>query len=607
MFFPKLKAVKEKYFNVDSFGSLVQGENVPDGSFSEMENLTGERFPLMSIREKRAVYSAPYPLFFEGERVTAVTDTPSGLLICCETAVYLGGVKVEGAVLDPSVTDRAAVLFGRNIFISPDGVYIKRTDEGISVSRCNFTFTSPTAGLCYSTEDGTDIFPDFFGDIPTSASVGNTLVLSDGKKMELMGYTGEKWIKQYDLFIRIDLPSDISGFSAGEVISIKSSGGLIDDGYYTVKRVFSDSLVLTGNLRGDGNISAVTLSKLIPKMDFAVEHNNRIWGCRYGMNNDGSFVNEIYASKLGNPEEWYSFEGISTDSYSVSLGCSGEFTGAAKVGNEVIFFKENFIIRVLGDSPSDFTVCTVPARGVEIGQHRSLVNLGERLFYKGTDGITVYDGTLPFVISERDAFTGFYDASAGAFKGKYFIALTSPRGERAIYIYDTENGLLHREDAGGNLRHFFMKDGNLFWLSENENLSYTLFARDFSRLTEKNKAVPVLGEVAFTPHAEKAVEWYCETGRLCRGITGYNKKIRALRLSLDLGEDAVVRVSVKPDTKEHFREIFYLSRKTDGILSCLVPVEPCKFFTLRIEGRGDFILHGFGAVIKLTSEVRDID
>ena len=31
--------------------------------------------------------------------------------------------------------------------------------------------------------------------------------------------------------------------------------------------------------------------------------------------------------------------GLSTDSYAVSLGCPGEFTGAAVIGGDLIFFK----------------------------------------------------------------------------------------------------------------------------------------------------------------------------------------------------------------------------------------------------------------------------
>lgn len=603
MFFPKLKAYKEKSLSVNKFGSLVFGEAVPDGCFADSLNLTGDKYPLMSARDKRAEYKSSYPLGFGGESVTAVLDTPSGLLICTETAVYLDGVKIEGAVLSGKTAFRQAILTGRNIFICPDGIYIKCTDEGVSVSLCNFTVSAPEAELTYCTEDGTDVFPQYFGDIPQSAVTGDTLVLSDGSKMELMGFTGEKWIKESDLYFRLCMPFDFTGISEGDSVHVKSKGGLLRDGYFTVKTVFSDSLVLSGNINSDGVIAQVTLSRRIPKMDFAVEHNNRIWACRYGENNEGEFVNEIYASRLGDPTEWGSFQGISTDSYTASLGCPGEFTGVGKVGNEVVFFKDSCLIRVLGSSPSEFTVYTVPGRGIEKGQHKSLVNLGERLFYKSAEGITVYDGTLPFLVSERDAFTGFKEAVAGYDGGKYVIAMTSPRGDRAVYVYDTGNGLWHKEDDSFYTLCMFRKDGNLFYVSRDNRV----FVRDGKRLTPENSYLPLYGEVAFTPESEEEVLWYGETGKLCRNITSHNKRVRALRFSLTLSEDAVFRVLIKPDSAECFRELFFLDKKTDGIFSCCVRVPGCKFFTLRFEGQGDFTLHGIEAVTGLTGEVTDIE
>ncbi len=607
MLFPKLKKQTERAYSVKAFGSLYMGENVPDGGFSAMENLSSDKFPLMSVREKRAVYGKKQPLHFDGEAVTVVLDTPSGLLICTETAVYIDGVKIEGAKLLSSVKNRTAVLFGRDIFICPDSVILKCTDDGIIVRENNFVHALMSAEAKISDDKGKDITPDFFGEVPESAAAGNTMVLPDGSGMRLYRYSGDRWVKQESVYIKIEGTHEIPGFYPGNSLRLINEGDCIDDGWYTVKATAENALVLYGALRKTGSINYVQLIKFIPDMDFAVEHNNRIWGCRYGLNRDGEFVNEIYASKQGSSEEWYCFNGISTDSYAAGLGCSGEFTGAAKVGNEVIFFKENYLIRVVGDTPDDFSVSTIPGRGVEKGHHKSIVNLGERLFYKSADGITVYDGNLPFVISERDAFYGFTDSAAGAHKGKYHIALTSPRGERARYTYDTESFLWHKEDDCCPTAAFFTKNGNLFSLGKGDNGNYILQADDFGSITEKNLSLKLSGDTPFTPEQEDSVQWCCETGKLCRDITSYNKKVRAVRFSLTLGDGAYVKISVKPDGFSTFREIFFLEKKTDGIFSASVPVVPCKYFTLRFEGSGEFILHGFEGIMSLTGEVRDID
>ena len=187
-----------------------------------------------------------------------------------------------------------------------------------------------------------------------------------------------------------------------------------------------------------------------PPLDYAVEHNNRIWGCRYGANGDGDFVNELYACALGDPTEWQQFDGISTDSYCVSLGCSGAFTGACRLGGDVIFFKEDHIIRVSGDFPSDFTVVTMPADGAEQGAYRSIVNVNERVFYKSRQGITVYDGALPYCVSAALGERRFTDVCAGTAAGRYYFAGTAPDGGRNIYVYDTAHGIWYKEDDRRN-------------------------------------------------------------------------------------------------------------------------------------------------------------
>ena len=74
-------------------------------------------------------------------------------------------------------------------------------------------------------------------------------------------------------------------------------------------------------------------------MDFVIESGNRLWGCRYGKALNGETVNEIYASKLGDFRNWYCFAGISTDSYTASVGTDGAFTGAVTYMGRPIFFK----------------------------------------------------------------------------------------------------------------------------------------------------------------------------------------------------------------------------------------------------------------------------
>ena len=204
-----------------------------------------------------------------------------------------------------------------------------------------------------------------------------------------------------------------------EIAAVGAGYVVLRDVFYT-RRVTADCTAAQG----------VTVRRAVPEMDFVVEAQNRLWGCRYGSNAAGDFVNELYACALGDPTVWDRYDGVSTDSYCVSLGCSGAFTGVCKLGGDVLFFKEDSIIRVGGETPADFTVTVTPAEGAENGAFRSVVNVNDRVFYKSRSGITVFDGVLPYCVSEALGERRFTDVCAGTVGGRYYFAGTNPEGER---------------------------------------------------------------------------------------------------------------------------------------------------------------------------------
>ena len=139
----------------------------------------------------------------------------------------------------------------------------------------------------------------------------------------------------------------------------------------------------------------------MPLMDHLISHENRLWGCRYGKDHDGNFVNEIYASALGDFTVWYRFRGIASDSYVLSLGAEGPFTGAAVVGGYPVFFKENSIHKIYGSDPGSYRLQSVGCVGMAPGSHKSAAMLDHGLIYLGTDGFYRYDGSLPRKISKE--------------------------------------------------------------------------------------------------------------------------------------------------------------------------------------------------------------
>lgn len=176
--------------------------------------------------------------------------------------------------------------------------------------------------------------------------------------------------------------------------------------------------------------------------DKMVEVNNRLWTC-------SSKSNEIYCCKQGDAKNWFAYsDGIASDSFGVTVGCEGEFTGIAKYNDSVIFFKENHSIRIFGTKPSNYTLAEYNISGIEKGSGKSAVWVNGTLFYKAKRGIVAYSvGAQPALISyEAFGTTEYKNAVAGRKGDKYVVSLECTDGNNELMVYDTKTGLWHKED-----------------------------------------------------------------------------------------------------------------------------------------------------------------
>ena len=210
----------------------------------------------------------------------------------------------------------------------------------------------------------------------------------------------------------------------------------------------------------------VRLERRVPDLDYLTECDNRVWGC-------SSRENVIYGSKLGDPTNWFSYRGIAADSYAVTVGSDGPFTGAATCMGAALFFKENALHRLYGAKPSDFQLSSLRCRGVAKNAAKSLCVLNETLYYLSPEGVMAWDGSLPTRVStaldaRRLAHPEY--AAGGALDGRYYLHLTRSDGSRLL-VYDTERGLWQEEDvcsyemagSGGQL---YLWDGKAIWAAD---------------------------------------------------------------------------------------------------------------------------------------------
>ena len=314
----------------------------------------------------------------------------------------------------------------------------------------------------------------------------------------------------------------------------------------------------------------VKVERRVPDLEYLTECDNRVWGC-------SSSENVIYACKLGDPTNWFSYRGIAADSYAVTVGSDGAFTGAATCMGYALFFKENTLHKLYGSKPSDFQLSSLRCRGVAKGAARSLCVINETLYYLSPDGVMAWDGSIPTKVStalDPARLRNVKSALGGALDGRYYLHLVRGSGEAQavrLLVYDTERGLWQEEDvcsyemtgSGGQL---YLWDGKAIW------------AADADREENWQQAGGIEDGVSF---------------ELVSGNIGLDspEELYLSRLTLRLEAEVKSRIEVAVSYDSGAWET--LAQLTADGRSCFdVPFVPrrCGSLRLRLKGRGQLTL-----------------
>lgn len=309
-----------------------------------------------------------------------------------------------------------------------------------------------------------------------------------------------------------------------------------------------DNDVFAANGKESG---AATIRRKVPNLTVVCESNNRLWGV------DG---NTIYASALGDPTNFFTYDGLDSDSYAVAVASEGAFTGCIGFGNAVLFFKEDRMYKLLGDYPSNYTMYEYQVPGVKLGSEGSLVNINDTLYYHSREGVFRYNGGSPELISENFGLRRFQEAAAGAEGDRYYLSMQDVKSrEWGLWVYDTQRGLWLQEDESQCLD-FAYNDGKLYFVTGTELVCVN---PDES------------GEV---------VAWSATTCRMDE--TYLNRKCYSkLVLRADLEEDAWLQVEISCDDGPW--KLAYTSYdKRAKTLN--IPIQPqrCDNFRIRLSGDG---------------------
>lgn len=615
MRYPRLSPLPRRKSLISTFYGYEHLEKVRAGAFYDMKNLSADRFPLLGVRPERLEWTRSRVIPGGTEEIpvapasplTAAATVNGTAVLCSETDVYYFGRIVPDAPLAAGVTNRQIVPFGRNFFVSPDGKYVITDETGaVETRQAAYSQALLDAEVRYVFADGTA--PSFLGfsdTPPETPEEGEYWTDTSAGTMLQKQYLNGGWQTVGEVYLRVTHAMAAHYALPGEKVRVKV--GREPEVKAVVLSAEGNEMYLSTVLVGiDPTSHIVAVRKPMPVLDLAVEHENRVWGCRFGKNADGDFVNEIYASALGDPTKWDKYDGVSTDSYTVSLGCPGAFTGAAVVGGDVLFFKENYVIRVRGLTPQDYTVSVTPALGVKAGHAGTLTPLNEKLYYLSTAGVTVYDGALPYVISPSFSTHGFTDTLAFAWSGKYYLA-AAENGTRRIYVYDTATRLWHVEDDDGNVRFFLLIDSAVFMLCRPDpaNTVYRFVAMDAGKTgTARNILGPPDDALAFSFVPAPQTEWYAETGRLL--ADNGTSILRGLVFRITLEKDAEFQAHLECGDG---RWISLCRVRTGQPDVFLLPVNTprCAAFRLRLSGKGGCAVLSIALISEKTGEVKGLE
>lgn len=322
----------------------------------------------------------------------------------------------------------------------------------------------------------------------------------------------------------------------------------------------------------------VTVERISPDFDEGkiVEMQNRLWCC-------SSNKNEIYCCKQGDERNWQAYsDGISTDSWAMTCGKEGKFTGIATRGDSVIFFKENYALKIYGTKPSNFTLAEYNVPGVEIGSEKSLVNINSTLFYLGHNGVYAYQsGSLPALISEESLWGHTYKNAVGGRHGnKYYISAERDDGEQELLVYDTDKGLWHKEDDT-KMIDCTTYNGVLYWLDE----------------TKENIMCPdkadnlLVDNTKYEYQQEDCFEWSAETGDLYDSEFNV-KNIGKIRIGIKAEKGAKVSLFVQYKDNGEWKkvsEILY-SEKKPRVFA--VALRRAEYLRLKLVGTGQVEIYG---------------
>lgn len=561
------------------FRGLNLSQGIGDGEWAWMQNMDTREYPAVARRQKRVH--------------VATLNKPNGLC-ATDRLCFVDGVKFYyngfyyGDVED---SEKTLVPMGAKIAIFPDKKLFDTTTLSFTDMEQK-NVSSGTVRVTLAKGDGTP-YGEYTegGTAPENPENGQLWLDTSGDAPVMKTWSEAQglWVAEATTYVLVSATGLGQGLKAldGVTVSGLEEAGL--NGDWILTDAGPDYILFTGILqKALTQAGEVRVERTCPEMDFVVEKDNRLWGC-------SSADHEIYCCKLGDPTNWRAYQGVATDSYAVTVGTPGPFTGAAVSGSAVIFFKENCLHRVYGTQPSNFTVYVDNLRGVQQGCHKSAVRVNEYLYYKSVFDVCVYADSEVAGISAALGTESYKNAVAGVCGNRLYLSMEDQEGAWQLLVYDTAAGVWTREDGthalgfASCLTETFMlrADGELYALLPGEyNKDFFMVGSDYTVYAQEE--------------TDEEVSWELRTGEILRELPDH-KYIGKIQLYLELDPGARAEVALRRDggAWEKVQELSGGDQRR-----CTLPIYPrrCDRMEIRLTGVGHVRLVNWSKYVGYGSE-----
>lgn len=574
---PQLPVSPQSKDVTDTFFGYNHRIKIRDGEFYHMENLSTRDFPMLATRRRRGMVrklAKPQGLLAKGGKLAWVDD---GTLYYDGEAVY-SGLSKGG--------QKQLVNMGAYICVFPDKVYYNTADPSDS-GRMELSGLTLPAGATYTlcTVTGAEI--QYETEKPENPANGQYWYDRENNSLKCYSEAQGDWVTVATVYTKVSFPSytgDLTDvlheYDGVEIIGAAYEEVNGNHALYVVGPNYFVIVALIDTADESETGGSITISRTVPDLNFVCECQNRLWGCYYGPDKSGKILNEVYCCALGDPKNWRSYMGLSTDSWTASVGSDGPWTGAVNFLGYPTFFKENTIHRVTVSSTGAHSIYETPARGVQEGSGESIAIVNEELIYKSRADVCAYQGGFPAGLSQPLGEQRFSGAVGGTIGSFYYVSMLDEDRHWNLFVYDLANGIWARED---DLHVLHMAAAN-----------DSLYALD---------ADGVLWDLTgHTGETETKLHWIAQSGILY--YQNANKKYTSrYNIMLSAPKSTRLQVFVQYDSDGVWR--YHGEVHFTGTNSITFPVRPrrCNHLELRLEGEGDAKVFSIDRILEEGSDV----